>query len=73
LVFSTKYDPPNALLENWQAWQNIKMEYFDYHRDVPPEVAAQILGGEIVYSETYHGQWVAVIELRQVVDARVTR
>ena len=73
LVFSTKYDPPNALLENWQAWQNIKMEYFDYHRDVPPEVAAQILEGEIVYSETCHGQWVAVIELRQVVDARVTR
>jgi hypothetical protein len=69
LVFSTKYDPPHSLLENWQAWQKIKMRYFDYHRDVPPAVAAQILGGEIVHSETRQGQWIAVIEIRVVKEA----
>jgi len=37
---------------------------------VPPAVAAQILGGEIVFSETRKGQWVAVIEMRQIIEAR---
>ena len=61
LVFSIKYDPP-SLLQNWQAWQRIKMEYFGYHRDVSPEAAAKILGGHLVYTEYRKGQWVAVIE-----------
>jgi hypothetical protein len=69
LVFSTKYDPPNSLLENWQVWQKIKARFFDYHRDVPPPVAAQILGGEIVYTETLHGQWIAVIETPHIEEA----
>ena len=72
LVFSTKYEPPHPLLENWQAWQRIKMQYFDYHRDIPPQAAAQILGGEIVYSETRNGQWVAVIQMQQMFDARLS-
>jgi hypothetical protein len=73
LVFSTKYDPPHTLLENWHWWQSTKMRYFDYHRDVPPQAAAQILGGEIVYSETRNGQWIAVIEMQRVVEAGVNR
>jgi len=69
LVFSTKYEPPNLLLKNWPAWDGIKMRFFDYHHDVPPPVAAQIVGGEIVFSEPRTGQWVAVIEMRQIVEA----
>ena len=71
LVFSTKYEPPNPVLKSWPAWERIKMRFFDYHRDAPPTVAAQILGGEIVFSETRNGQWVAVIEMRQIMEARV--
>jgi 4-amino-4-deoxy-L-arabinose transferase-like glycosyltransferase len=70
LVFSTKYDPPHTLLENWQAWNKIKMEYFGYHRDMPPAAAAQILGGRLVYAESRNGQWVGVIEAEQVQEAR---
>ena len=69
-VFSTKYEPPNPLLKDWPAWNRIKIRFFDYHQDVPPAVAAQILGGEIVFSETRGGQWVAVIEMRQIIEAR---
>jgi len=69
LVFSTKYDPPH-LLENWPGWERIKTRFFDYHRDIPPGAAAQLLGGEIVYKETRHGQWAAVIEMHQVLDAQ---
>ena len=46
------------------------MEYFGYHRDMPPAAAAQILGGRLVYAESRNGQWVGVIEAEQVQEAR---
>jgi hypothetical protein len=70
LVFSTKYEPPRPLLQRWPAWERLKIRFFDYHRDAPPAAAAQILGGEIVFRENRNGQWVAVIEMREVMEAR---
>ena len=70
LVFSTKYEPPHPLFERWETWQRWKTEFFGYHRDVPPAAAAQILGGQLVYQEHRPGQWVAVIELAQIEEAR---
>ncbi len=72
LVFSTKYDPPHALLENWRGWQKIKTEYFGYHRDLPPAAAAQILGGRLVYRESRKGQWIAIIEKEPAQQAKMT-
>jgi hypothetical protein len=73
LVFSTKYEPAHPLLEHWRLWQQWKARFFDYHRDVPPAAAAQILGGNLVYAETRHGQWIGVIEMERVVDAENQR
>ncbi len=70
-VFSAKYEPSRPLLEHWQNWEKIKARFFDYHRDIPPAVAAQVLDGEIVYNETRNGQWAAVIELHRVLDAQL--
>jgi hypothetical protein len=70
LVFSTKYEPTHSLLENWPAWQRTKARFFGYHRDLPPPAAAQILGGDIVYSESRNGQWIAIIEMEKVFEAR---
>jgi hypothetical protein len=70
LVFSTKYEPPHPFLERWRQWQEWKTRFFGYHRDVPPAAAAQILGGRLVYSEKRNGQWAAVIEIEQVIEAR---
>ncbi len=64
LVFSTKYEPPHPLLDRWQAWVQLKRRFFGYERDLPPAVAAQMLGGQIVYSKERNRQWAAVIELR---------
>jgi Dolichyl-phosphate-mannose-protein mannosyltransferase len=72
LVFSTKYEPAHPFLQHWHLWQGWKARFFDYHRDVPPAVAAQILGGNLVYTETRHGQWVGVIEMERIVDAEAT-
>jgi hypothetical protein len=70
LVFSTKYEPPHTLWGHWRLWQKWKREFFGYHRDLPPAAAAQILGGQLVYEETRKGQWVAVIEMTKVFEAR---
>ena len=72
LVFSTKYDPPRSMLQNWQGWQRIKTEYFGYHRDVPPAAAAQLLGGRLVYTDSRKGQWVGVIEMERVQEAALS-
>jgi hypothetical protein len=61
LVFSTKYQPPHPLFEDWDAWQHAKEKFFGYHRDLRPEDIAQSLGGTIAYLKELNGQWVAVI------------
>jgi hypothetical protein len=63
LVFSTKYQPPHALLENWRAWQRVKEDFFGYHRDLLPDDIAQRLGGTVVYHNERNGQWIAVIAI----------
>jgi Dolichyl-phosphate-mannose-protein mannosyltransferase len=70
LVFSTKYQPPHPLFENWGAWQRIKEKFFGYHRDLLPEDIAQRLGGTIAYRKEQNGQWVAVIAVERELDVR---
>jgi hypothetical protein len=65
LAFSTKYQPPHALFENWEMWQRIKEKYFGYHRDLLPEDIAQRLDGTIAYHKELNGQWIAVIPLER--------
>jgi len=69
LVFSTKYEPPHPWFERWRKWQQWKTQFFGYHRDVPPDVAAQVLGGRLVYTEIRHGQWIGVIEMERIEEA----
>ncbi len=73
LVFSTKYEPARPLLEHWRGWEKLKARFFGFHRDLPPAVAAQLLGGRVVFSERGPGQWVAVIELERALDASLRR
>ena len=64
LVFSTKYEPAHSLLlDHWRISEELKRKYFGFHRDLPPEAAARILGGQVVFKEERKGQWVAVIEM----------
>lgn len=65
LVFSTKYQPPHALLEDWAWWQGIKARFFGYHRDLAPEEIAQRIGGRVLFHKESDGQWVAVIVLER--------
>jgi Dolichyl-phosphate-mannose-protein mannosyltransferase len=66
LVFSTKYEPAHSfLLDRWRISEELKRKFFGFHRDLPPEAAARILGGRVVFSEERKGQWVAVIEMEK--------
>ena len=73
LVFSTKYEPARPLLRDWRTWEKLKTRFFGFHHDLPPEIAAQLLGGRVVFTEKRSGQWVAVIELERVFDAQLRR
>jgi hypothetical protein len=71
LVFSTKYIPARPLLPRWPAWEKLQARFFGFHRDLPPAAAAQVLGGNVVYSAAGNGQWIAVIEMERVQDAKL--
>ena len=60
-LFSTKYNQPTWFLSHW--WEGLHRRYFDYHIDVDPETAAEILGGRIVYLARKKAEWVAVVEI----------
>jgi Dolichyl-phosphate-mannose-protein mannosyltransferase len=69
LIFSTKYEPGPALWDRWRTWTSLKGRFFGFHLDLPPAAAAQILGGQIVFSEQRQGQWIAVIEMERTEEA----
>ncbi len=70
LAFSTKFQAPFDITD-WPPWSGFKTRFFGYHRDLPPEVIAQILGGRIVMQEHRRGQWIAVIAIEQPVNAKL--
>ena len=65
LVFSTKYQP-HTFFDRWKPWDDLKRRFFDFHHDLPPAAAAQILGGKIVFSEERNGEWIAVMEMQKI-------
>jgi hypothetical protein len=68
LVFSTKYQS-HLLFDRWRRWQEWKIRYFDYHVDLPPEAAASVLTGNLVYVDRLRNQSVGIIELERVEEA----
>lgn len=69
LLFSTKYEPPYNLLSALPGWERLQERFFGYHHDLPPEIAARILGGRIVFHERRGGQWIALIEIERPENA----
>jgi hypothetical protein len=69
VVFSTKYEPPFDVMRN-PLWIRLKTRFFGYHHDLPPPVAARILGGRIVYEQHRGAQWIVVIAIDRPMEAR---
>lgn len=69
LLFSTKQEPSASLLDRWPWWERISRRYFGFHRDLPAEVAAEMLGGRIVWKRRRGQQWAAIVSFDRVENA----
>jgi hypothetical protein len=69
LVFSTKFEPHRLL--RVPGWERLQERFFSYHRDLPPELIARMLGARIVFGQRLGQQWVAVLEVESIENARL--
>lgn len=69
-VFSTKWQPAYPILRALPFGEALQERFFDYHEDVTPERAAALLGGRIVRYENRNNEWVAIIAIERVENAR---
>jgi 4-amino-4-deoxy-L-arabinose transferase-like glycosyltransferase len=60
-LFSTKYEGFTWFHSDF--WDRLNQKYFDYHRDLPPESAAELLGGRVVFVARRKAEWVEIIEV----------
>jgi hypothetical protein len=68
LVFSTKYDPDSPLEK--LSGEALDERYFGLHHDLPPEVIARQLGGDLVWKRDDGGMWIALIRFNRQIEAR---
>ncbi|HYN15653.1 MAG TPA: glycosyltransferase family 39 protein [Terriglobales bacterium] len=61
LLFSTEYQP-GQVFGGFPLWQRRR-------HNLPPEIAAQILGGRVIFRESRNGQWVALIAIERAENA----
>jgi hypothetical protein len=61
LIFSTKYDPPHLPFSLGHQNEALDTRFFDFHRDLPPDMIARLLGGKVVWRAERQGQWTAVL------------
>jgi hypothetical protein len=71
LIFSTKYDPPHLPLSLGQGNEKLDRRFFDFHRDLPPEAIAAMLGGKVIWRAERKGQWAAVLHFDRPQEARL--
>ena len=70
LFFNTKYVPPHPLFSGLRFWETAHQRFFDSHVDLPPELAAHLLGGQIIWQEQRNGQWIAIAQFPRNENAR---
>ncbi len=71
LVFSTKYDPQPSWFTLGAKSKELDERYFGLHHDLPPELIAAQLGGDLVWRENRDGMWVALIRFHRQFEARM--
>ncbi|HVH88058.1 MAG TPA: hypothetical protein VM912_15130 [Terriglobales bacterium] len=72
LLFSTKQEPTASLLDHWPWWQRISERYFGFHRDLPAELGAEMLGGRVIWKRRRAQQWVAIVTFDRIENAVFT-
>ena len=62
-LFSTKYEAQPLFRST--VWEKLNRRFFDYHRDVSPELAAEFLHAKPVFIARSKAEWVAILEIEQ--------
>ena len=68
LLFSTKWQPPHPLWRALPVGETLQQLFFDYHEDLPPLPAADLLRGRVVRYLNRNNEWVAIIALEKIED-----
>jgi hypothetical protein len=70
-LFSTKWEPPHPLLEGLAFGKPLQERFFDYHEDLSPQRAADVLGGRTARYLNRSNEWIALISIEKIEDAAV--
>lgn len=67
-LFTTKWEPPHPLFGPVFG-ERIQERFFDYHQDIPPQFAANLLGGRVTDYRNRNNEWIALISIERVENA----
>ena len=70
-LFSTKWEPPNPFLSNLFLGKRLQERFFDYHEDISPRLAANILGGRTMTYLNRNNEWIAIVSIEKIENAAI--
>ena len=70
-LFTTKWEPPHPFLADVFLGKRLQERFFDYHEDILPQRAADILGGRTVTYLNRNNEWVALISIEKIENAAI--
>jgi hypothetical protein len=70
LLFTTKWQPPHPLMRTLPFGERLQQLFFDYHEDLDPEAAADLLHGRVVRYRNWNNEWVAIIAIEKIENVR---
>ncbi len=73
LLFTTKWQPPHPLLRSLPFGETLQQLFFDYHEDLPPGAAANLLGGRVVRYLNRNNEWVAIIAIEKIENVSIRK
>ena len=69
-LFTTKWQPPRPMWRSLPFGEALQKRFFDYHEDMDPQRAAELMGGRILRYENRNNEWVAIIAIERVENAQ---
>ena len=71
-LFTTKWEPPHPLFQSGIFGKQLQERFFDYHQDLLPNQAADLLEGRVVRYQNRNNEWIALISIEKIQNASLT-
>jgi len=69
-LFTTKWEPAHPWFAGPVFGKAVQERFFDYHEDLPPQLAASLLGGRMTGYRNRDDEWTALIAVEKIENAR---